>query len=693
MEGDSLVLSGSRIQPNNDWINISTPASGPAKLTLELYGDGHYLSNEFLRVLDDPSLNIGEDGDQYGIRLARFESDYDPGLKEKLNRRHVQLYHHKISSTGHYYRNWGQFMYNANKDEASTPEDSFGKLINTSTIVDPDIDQATYTQLEDLMIEDENTFESEFNEVDPEDLFNVETLTPAANGDLSLFNDFDFSSPFFAPRVSITVTENPGADPNTISDNEILIRKRWQGASKLNYAEQFSGRAADFLEDFVVQTGYDPTPSEFGEHCTGAKSINKFVYSYTKTKTFGASIDPAKLGFNESIEAYANNLSDYIDLNGDRYPDLMRENQVQLTNATGGLYPGDFTGPGSTNVDRTWALTGKTLIETADNNKSLSGVYGSVAQPESSTSGKGGTRVQQFYPNPKGSAGLSVSGNYGESESETTILWADINGDGLNDRLIYDIDSSKLFTSLNMGITGIDDPMGELSWGEIELNNSTNTSQGFGLGISIGRGHSIAGGYSASSGVGNTNGTLIDLNGDGLLDYYSTFDLPILPFLEISFPIIYYNTGNGFERPLCILDFNMEESAVSSNRSANFSYTNGPVFPVFFGICFKVGANVHGVPISRGQNVTKKTIQDFNGDGYPDYLEQFEDGTVEVRHSQINRTNKLKSVNTPIGGEYVLNYEHHPSTYDLPGGKWVMSEIEIKDKLVETPLEGRGFNL
>ena len=678
------LFQGSSLEPDNDWVYISNPNAGPSILTIEIYGDGHYLSDEFLRVLDDPDLNI-DDGDQYGIRLARFEST-NGAHKVRMSRRNVQMFHHQISATGHYYRNWGQFMYNQNKDEESTPEDAFGKLINPSTIIEPTVDEATYTQLEDQMFEEDN-FESDFNNIDPEDLFDTETLTPKTSGNLSLLDNFDFSSPFYAPRVSIVAIEYPGSDPNSIADNEIVIRKRWQGASKLNYAAQFTGRSADFLEDFLVQTGYTPTPSEFGEHCTGAKSINKFVYSYTKTKTFGVSIDPEKFGRNESIEAYANNLSDYIDLNGDRYPDLLRENQVQLTNATGGLYAEDFAGPGSVNGIRNWSLTGESLIETGGENASLSGVYGQVGQPDGSTSGKGGTRLLQFYPNAKGSAGLSLSGNYGESESETTILWADINGDGLNDRLIYDKNTDELRTSLNMGITGVDDPQGELSWGNVKLNSSYNTSQGYGLGVSLGKGHSIAGGISTTSGEANTNGTLIDLNGDGLLDYYYAFELDLI-FFTISYPIVMYNTGNGFVQAPCILNFDLKESAETSNQNANLSVTGGAVIPFFFGICFKFGANIHGVPISRGQNVTKKTIQDFNGDGYPDYLEQHEDGTVEVRHSQINRTNKLKSIHTPIGGEYVIEYEHQPSTYDLPSGRWVMSELEIKDKLVETPLEG-----
>ena len=53
-----------------------------------------------------------------------------------------------------------------------------------------------------------------------------------------------------------------------------------------------------------------------------------------------------------------------------------------------------------------------------------------------------------------------------------------------------------------------------------------------------------------------------------------------------------------------------------------------------------------------------------------------------VRLNKTARTNKLETITTPLGAEYVLDYKHVASTYDKPGGKWVYSDLEVKDLAV-----------
>ena len=70
-------------------------------------------------------------------------------------------------------------------------------------------------------------------------------------------------------------------------------------------------------------------------------------------------------------------------------------------------------------------------------------------------------------------------------------------------------------------------------------------------------------------------------------------------------------------------------------------------------------------------------LRDIDGDGFIDILESNSEDSLKVRGSRIARTNKLKTVTNSLGGKFTIDYKHNTPTYGLPGGKWVMSSVDI----------------
>ena len=83
-----------------------------------------------------------------------------------------------------------------------------------------------------------------------------------------------------------------------------------------------------------------------------------------------------------------------------------------------------------------------------------------------------------------------------------------------------------------------------------------------------------------------------------------------------------------------------------------------------------------GQGVSRG----KSLLEDINGDGYADYLvADGNDGDLAVAPSALGRTNRLKSVDNPLGGRMFLDYAVAGTTYGLPFGQGVLSEVKQVD--------------
>ena len=94
---------------------------------------------------------------------------------------------------------------------------------------------------------------------------------------------------------------------------------------------------------------------------------------------------------------------------------------------------------------------------------------------------------------------------------------------------------------------------------------------------------------------------------------------------------------------------------------------------------------------NAGLNTKEITIQDINGDGFPDVLEEgANNGDIYAKLNRTGKTQLLKKVNTPLGGSWSIDYKREGNTYALPQKKWVMDKIITFDGFTADSEAGYG---
>lgn len=622
--------------PNSSSIFFTITNDASKELTIDFISDGKAITDRLLSKMDLAS--------NYNHTVAKI---FNSGVSYNLTRRNCNLLHESTDLFGSMYMSWGQFMYNENNDKTSYIGDNFGKLINIKK------KYPTLTQLQLDIINgletDQITLSDDENVIDE---FLSGTNSIFQNSTLPSLNEIIF---IFARPLNHIIQVGNNTD----------IKQKYRGTSIQNFAAKTTGRTLSDKEALITQIGHQipgdyVAASDYGA-CT---TKNKVTFGRDESITFGASLG-LSLSNSKTLSSESFNLADYYDVNGDRYPDIIMNNNVQYTNKTGGLFCASINPCASTlgGGDLGTGELGKYLANS-------DGITASgnipVASGRSDGDGKGNKKDSKF-----GEANKSISPSVSviDGGSETDYMWFDINGDGLTDKLDENTNALDIALNLGKGINHLS-PI-ESNWGNVHLSKDSNHSTGLGGGFSSGQDHSIGGGLNISWTNTSTISDLMDINGDGLLDYV---------YLDPPNTLnVRYNKGNSFgTADECTLNIDLKTTSKATSFGGNVSFTVG--IPITFGfINFKIPINVSMQPFSKSKNIVKKSIQDFDGDGYPDYIEQMEDGTLHVRHSSIKRTNKLKSVKTPLGAEYTIDYRLSPSTYDMPNSKWVVSSISTED--------------
>jgi len=385
---------------------------------------------------------------------------------------------------------------------------------------------------------------------------------------------------------------------------------------------------------------------------TGSPAIDKVTKITSTAYTVGVSA-----GFAGASESFSNStaktLTEFMDMNGDRYPDVVSQNLIQYTNARGGLSP------------RT--LNNGQILETAGSANGV-GLTGSAYIPTSvfrkSSTGDQHTDGGTAHTNA-GSAKFSVTGNVGvvQGSNQTGFVYIDMNGDGLPDR----VDESNHQVALNLGYAF--GPEEDWGFDAIQQAGSNSFSGGVGLGFNWAQ-NSISVGVSLSRSDNATSLTLHDMNGDGLPD------LVVVPPVTSGSQALQVrlNTGNGFSPEVLTWT---GASAISTNssttESANGAFTVGFMI---FGVKFTINPSVN---IGDGMARELIRVQDINGDGYPDLLSSMKDDNLTVALSTIGRTNLLRTVNRPMGSAFSLDYQRLGNTYEMPNSVWTMASLRVFD--------------
>ncbi|GAA0749728.1 SpvB/TcaC N-terminal domain-containing protein [Gaetbulibacter jejuensis] len=342
-------------------------------------------------------------------------------------------------------------------------------------------------------------------------------------------------------------------------------------------------------------------------------------------------------------------LNQYIDVNGDRYPDMITDGNIQFTSMKGGL------------IEHTLE---NTFVSGAENEDNTAGVTIVGVLPNSTSA-----------DNPSTSNPTRTNINSGINASSGTTrnskMWVDINGDGLADQVTI-TEHSGVSVRLNLGYEFSANPVNwstDLNLTDLNVSKRSNASGGGGVVTS-----SFGGGFGVGTSTANVTATLLDVNADGLPD--------LVKKTETNFKV-YLNTGAGFEADA--LDF-YNNTTIDQNRSTTGnlygSATGGVVIPIplgFITIPLKITGTATG-GVSGGVNQKRITVQDIDGDGYPDVLQAGNNNDdVIAKLNKIGKTNLLKTVNTPLGGSWTIDYARAGNTYDLPHNKWVMHTIRTND--------------
>lgn len=421
-----------------------------------------------------------------------------------------------------------------------------------------------------------------------------------------------------------------------VPDNE---RSLWIGYDNFTYVKKDVISSSRMNKDNLTPVNPISDPSPGGG--SGAAGITKVA----NTDNFSLAAGIGPLGASTSF-GYTKFLYDFNDINGDRYPDILSTSKIQYTHPYGGLESSakNFTFGDVVKAEHFsigFTLGGTFLRSNAPNSKSTS---------KGSKAGKAGDQAQI-------SAG--VSGNFNYNKDSTAFAWMDINGDELPDRVYRDGN-----VELNLGYSFL--PAEQ--WGYNGISDGTALSFGAGLSINISN-YSISAGIGLSRSENETDRTLQDLNGDGLLDYIS----------GISPLRVAINKGNGFAAPVVWTGADAIHKATATGESLNGAFTIGiPIIPIapVVKLCINPSFNV-----AQGADKTRVQFDDIDGDGFADYLRSEQDDSLTVSRSAIKRTNKLKKVNRPLGANFTLDYKRIGNTYDMPNSVWTLASVDLFDGL------------
>lgn len=469
---------------------------------------------------------------------------------------------------------------------------------------------------------------------------------------------------------------------NTPSYFFVYTVPRWQGVPGIE-TPAWRGRG----ENTYIASG-QLSSSRLGKNVTAiiggmsggpAATISTVQQSVSDTKTYGVSLGPGSVG---KSTGDSKSKLDFMDMNGDRFPDQVSRSSVLFNNGAGGFYT------------KPYAIAVGDVRKIANENRDESLSFSRTTVEQNS---KGYTK-KVVTPGP--SLGLV----YGSSDTNSELI--DINGDGLPDR-VSRAGSDGFLVQLNLGYRFSDPIIWQTgSWGISDISNDPLSSLSINpdaLQVTENATYSLAGSYwniggGASYTIVRNLVALRDVNGDGLADqiFKPTDDH------KGDFFYVRLNRGNGFG-PIekwevkgwgrSVADDNIANWLPGGNDAISYSATESyyisgglvipiPIIPILTVAWIDISTSVS---ISGGSGGSSLELQDINGDGLPDHvLKLKDDDAMYVRLNNVGQTNLLKKVKRPLGGSFTIDYKREGNTVDMPQSQWVMKQVVLADGMGNT---------
>lgn len=431
--------------------------------------------------------------------------------------------------------------------------------------------------------------------------------------------------------------------------------------------------------------------------------------------SFGVSL--GAFGANASFGAGQSfGLLEYEDMNGDGFPDIVSPSSIEYTGPRGGyrdddcdLDISDTCGLDVVNRDVTFSVGagfGGSGVDVGNDAQGESGTPqntdASSGGGQSGAGGGGGTdgdsSQADFGFNLGGSIGLQASftnpglpdpdwddgieeiGDDLPQPEEHDL--ADVNGDGLPDRVR--VDTAGVHVKLNTGYAF----RPEIKWAEggFEASQSLSGDMGLSVGFNFNN-FEFGGGLAYNEGIDLSRYAWVDVNGDGILDRLRkdgaddvkvAFGTSAGVLDEVDFG----HFAPGAADVLPGVDDRDEiplGQMIAQGRSRGLG--GGLDFSFSYPLCvFSCWLTVNpGVHYNRSIANSVVQLQDVDGDGFADSVSSNADHELDVRLNRTGRTNLLRSVKNPLGGELRLDYARSGNTRRQPGSQWVLSRLELDD--------------
>ena len=451
------------------------------------------------------------------------------------------------------------------------------------------------------------------------------------------------------------------------------------------------------------RTGVDrpALASQTGGAGAGARGVRRFGISAPAFAVTGG-IGPLSGSFGAGPSF---GLLDYTDLNGDAFPDVVAPGYVQYTGPRGGYVD---SGDGVTIVgqDFTFAV-GAGFAGSAVDIKGNSKGDANTAQDTAPVSGSGQKPTTSSSAGQGESAsgdqfGFSLGGSFGITANFTNPTasdpkWddakaklpagpgaleeelADVNGDGLPDKVA--VDANGVRVRLNLGYRFASDPI-RWAGGGFETGEAYSGSVGATLGFQFNN-KEFAGGLAYNEAIDMARYAWVDIDGDGVLDRLrkdgSQIKVAFGTGAGVMDEVDYGDTAEGvFDLIGDIPTGQQIAQGRSRGLGGGFDFTI-PIGPLCLPtpLCYII-VNP-GAHFDHSVSNTQIQLTDVDGDGYPDSLFSNADNELKVRLNNRGRTNLLRSVTNPVGGEIRLDYRRDGNTVEQPYPKWLLSSVEVDD--------------
>ena len=535
---------------------------------------------------------------------------------------------------GSMYRGWGQFAYNGNRDRANKP-------INESELKYDD----SWSNGNEVHIEESAT---------PDEMMN--NYNNAGGND---------------PSKTIFIYMSP-----------VVQDKMYMGMDNLTYVQKDIISSSRMGLDDIKPISPLNDESGNGSGGSGAKAIRKV--NVTANSSIQGGIQPivGNLSYGSSNQLY-----DFMDMNGDNFPDIVSPLRIQYTLPTGELGPKStvMASPLETVVHGSIGLNGGgELINSNDFSTNKTGA-GPASEKDTQIN-----KARKAGNKAAAAGNLGINGNL--NIDAVGFAYMDINNDGLPDKVF-----ATGMVALNLGYK-----FGDLEqWNFLGINGGKTLNLGGGLTVNISYG-SIEAGVGLTKGWNAPRFDLQDINGDGLLDWildeditllfdpddFKILNLDLIPdgfkleeIINVADNILVrINTGNGFTDPILWKGAKKIRGEETLASSVNAAFT--VCIPIFIPpdpvpvaeVCFNPDADA-----SIGFSKSAFQISDIDGDGFPDVLESDKENQIHIKKSSIGRTNLLKEVKRPLGATFALDYKRVGNTYNLPLNIWTLSKVELFD--------------